>query len=232
VRKLFAATILLALGCGSVQQERFVLDLKTQSDDGQPLAGVVVYFKDRPMGESASAGELQLVVAAVTGQSLPLRFDCPKGFVAARDGVRVPLRTSGDNRYQVVLDCKPEKRKALIAIATNMANIPLFLGAEQVGVTNEFGVAHLAVARAEQDDFEIKMDTSSVPLLRPSSPVFQFKMPDHDESFIVQESFVLEEPPPPPPPAPKKKVKKKVVVKKKRPTRLEGLEKDFGTLRK
>ncbi len=223
---------LAALGCGSVQQERFVLDLKTQSDDGRPLAGVVVYFKDRPMGASASAGELQLVVAATTGQSLPLRFDCPKGYVATRDGVRVPLRTSGDNRYQVVLDCKPEKRKALVAISTNMANIPLFLGDEQIGVTNEFGVAHLAVARAEQDDFEIKMDTSSVPLLRPMSPVFQFKMPDHDESFIVQETFVLEElPPPPPPPKPKKKVKRKV-EKKKRPTRLEGLEKEFGRLRK
>lgn len=223
---------LVVIGCGSVQQEKFTLDLKTQVDDGTPLGGVVVYFKDQPVGESTDAGKLQVVVAAVTGQSLPVRFECPEGYKASRDTVRVPLRSSGENSYQVVLDCKPFVRNAVVAITTNMANIPLFIGDERVGTTNQFGVAHVALVRAEQDDFAIRMETSSIEYLRPRNPVYQFKMPGHDEAFVVQETFFLDEPPPPPP-KPKKKKKRRVKKKKKkRPTRLKGLKRDFGKLRK
>jgi hypothetical protein len=236
----FLPLILAAASCAAPQRHEFNLSMRTVSDDGLLLEGVQVFHGDQDLGTTSKSGLLYVDVEASSGSSFDVRFECPKGYVADRDHVVVPLRDAKEvaegeepkgsaNALSLTLQCRPNERKATVVVKANMANLPVRLGDTIVGKTNAEGVAYVSLQFPAKQVFELSLDTSSQSLLFPRNPHFPFVMPGRDEVFVIQESFRVVQPPPPPKIKKKKKVKKvrpEAPTKKpeiKRPVRINGV---------
>ena len=243
--KWFPLISLALIACGAQAREQFHISMQTQTDDGQNLGGVEVFHKDTQLGVSTTSGRIDVVVDAVGGSTFEVQFQCPKGFHSTRESVLVPLRNSsqiaaeesGEASYALTLECRPTKRQGVVVVNSNMENVPVKIGSTIVGHTDKKGVAHIPVTMAPKEVFEITLDTSSNPFLRPQNPQFPFMMPNHDEVFVLEEPFRLEIPPPPPPVKKtkrRKKKKKPVVVLeepiKNRPVRINSGKDQWGTI--
>ena len=104
-------------------------------------------------------------------------------------------------------------------------------------MTDQYGVAHLALNVAPSTELAVTLDTSGNPRLLPHSPTKVFAMPDHDNVFVIDESFA--EQAVAKPPAPKKHRTHEPDVpdaapEVRRPVRLEAGsgEAQWGTLRR
>ncbi len=245
ISKIYCLPLILAVAsCAAPQRHEFNIAMRTVSDDGLLLKGVQVFHGDHALGTTSESGLLNVDVEASSGSSFDVRFQCPKGYKAARDHVAVPLRDakgvadaeeaeeagSSANALSLTLQCRPNERKATIVVKANMANLPVRLGDTIVGKTNAEGIAYVSLQFPAKEVFELSLDTSSESLLFPQNPHFPFVMPSRDEVFVIQESFRVVQPPPPPPKVKKKKKKKKVkkvpAPKKpeyKRPVRVNGV---------
>lgn len=245
----------ITVGCAAPKRTEFRVQMITKSDDGEKLAGVVVHHGKQVLGTTNSAGRLDVAIEASNHSTFDVNFECPKGYAATRDHVVIPLRNAAEvaqeapvpleaeakgdspkpvkptasSAYEVTLECKPTIRKAVVVVQANMANVPIMMGKNNIGTTNEEGVAHLSLELRAEEVFELWLDTSSQSLLRPINPEFPFVMPHHDEVFVMQESFTLLDPPKVV--VKKKRKKRKKVVVKARPTQIITGKATWGSIR-
>ena len=204
------------VACAPPAVKNFQIDLFTRSDSGARLGNVEIWHGGQLLGTTTEEGQLSAEVVAADDSDFRVRFVCPEGYTAARDRAEVSLRrVSRSTAFRLVLECKPNTRNAVIVVRANVGNLPLLHDGEPVGRTDRNGIAHVALDIAEGEAFEVTLDTSFNPDLRPSHPKYAFVMPAHAEAFAVTEDFSLWTPPAPPPAPKVEKPKKKRKPKKK-----------------
>jgi len=236
------ASLLTALGlvtlvaCGGQPRSTYQVVMHTQTDDGRELADVEVFHNKQSLGTSTSSGKITIAVDATGGSTLDVQFNCPSGYNATRDNILIPLRDTGSSEYAVTLECRPDKRNAVLVVNANMANVPIRIGRDIVGETDATGTAYIALNYPPKHVFEVFLDTKTNMMLKPQTPEFPFVMPDHDEVFVLEQDFHIEQPPPPAPVVKKKRKKKKKKVEKvptkTGPVRINAGEKLWDNVKK
>ncbi len=194
------AAALIVAGCSS-KEKRSVFDVEfaAHSDDGQPLAGVVITANGNPLGTTQADGVLRTVLRARPGSMLRPRATCPEGY---REPVQpAPLRLRNfrtlevgkDDKLRVSIECRASERMVALVVNTDQrADLPVMMEGHEIGRTNAEGVAHVALRMAPNSTFRVALDTSQQAKLRPRNPIATFTVGDADSLVLFDQAFVEE----------------------------------------
>jgi hypothetical protein len=86
-----------------------------------------------------------------------------------------------------------------------LAGVPIRFRDREIARTDADGVAHVLLTMAPGTRFQLDLDTSAHPRLRPRDPTQSFEMPDADQLFVFDYQPIAS-------PAPKKKRRKRTAA--------------------
>jgi hypothetical protein len=189
-----------ALGCssGAAQTSPLPVTIGVESDPGVPLGGAQIALSERAVGVTGSDGTVRLALGGREGQSFDLSIRCPEGYRSPETPVSVTLRRLADPARVPLYkaSCRPLLRNVVVAVtADHGPNLPVkYLGGE-IARTDASGAAHILLRIAPGEQFTVTLDTSGkeAEALRPRSPVATFTVADHDEVFVFDPHFTVEE---------------------------------------
>jgi hypothetical protein len=201
----FPLALALALaGCGEDTEPppRYPFTF-TAHADGDPLTAVQVLVNEAPVGTTNAEGVLRVDLTGPPGSAVRVQAVCPAGHRSAQEAQVHTLRrvaaldpATASRGIEVTFGCPPEHRTGVVVVRTHeQPGIPVMLDGREVARTDESGAAHVRVAMAPGTTFQVMLDTRHNALLRPSSPNQSFTLPDHDEVFVLDQHFEVEEPP-------------------------------------
>jgi hypothetical protein len=216
--RLYTAIIAAAgmCACAAPKQETLhhSIVVSALSDDGAPLPGVTVTANARELGETGPAGGLVFSLTAPAGKVVELEALCPTGYRSPDDSVVLRLgrvaHVAEEDRLNVTIECRPMVRQATVLVRTpGHTDLPITLHGNEVARTDELGLAHVLLSFAPNTRFQIGIDTSGEPRLRPRNPIADFELEDLDQVFVLEQQFEQE--------LPKKRYRKRAKKKKKKP---------------
>lgn len=195
---VLAGAVICSCGETSPEIQVVMLDLVVESDPSVPLGGVRITVDGRLLGVSSASGQLRASLARELGSLVRIEHDCPEGY---RDPLEPTMLRLRDNRslresslptMEIALRCPPSKRIVLIVIrAHNGGGLPVLVDDRVVGRTNAAGVAHVSTVTAPGTELDLRLDTSTQPLLVPRNPTRLLTVPDAHELFVIDQAFEI-----------------------------------------
>jgi hypothetical protein len=195
---------LLALACSEEAEPppRYPFTFATHAD-GDPLPAVQVLVNEQPVGTTNAEGLLRVDLTGPPGAQVRVQAVCPAGHRDAEGAQVHNLRrvqaidpAVSARGIEVSFGCPPEHRSGVVVVRTHdQVGVPVMLDGREVARTDESGAAHVQVAMAPGTIFQVRLDTQHNAMLRPTSPSQSFTLPDHDEVFVYDQHFDVEEPP-------------------------------------
>ena len=213
---LASATLGLALAAMSACEtaplvHRYHVVLVARTDTGEPLAGVGFDANGKHLGATGTGGGLALDLEAAEGKLLRIATRCPDGYRTSTAETELHMRGgAGGAPLTMSAECRPRTRRVVVMVRTpHLAGAPVRFRDREVARTDVDGVAHVALEMAPGTRFQLALDTSAWPRLRPRDPTAAFVAGDAEQVFV----FDYRPPPPPsrrkrrrraPPPGPVK----------------------------
>lgn len=200
MRPALGLALLLAAGCAEPAQ-RYPVVIMVQTDDGQPLENVLVYFKSTLAGKTDAEGKLLRNILGKEGEEVPVTAEVPKGYrVAEGTHKAVVLRRLLDidgrvRPLQHTVKLAPLERRYVVLVRAGVVGLPVeAFGAEKT-VTNERGVAMFVYGGASGDELTVRLNTEGHPELRPQNPSATFLLAPRPEAYVFNQKFSLYKPP-------------------------------------
>ena len=223
MRRALAIGIVALAACEAAPASPpFALAFHAANDRGQALAGVAIAVAGREVGVTDARGDLVVEGGFAEGSAASLAARCPAGFLAAEMIESITFRrfqpissAAPDAPLEVSLVCPRERRvAALVVRAGGRGGLPVLVDGARRAVTDESGIAHLALEVAPSDAVRVVLDTSGEPRLRPQKPQTTFTMGDVDDVWVMDQRFEAKREPTrrrrrsaPPPEPPKRPIR-------------------------
>lgn len=198
---------------------RYRVLVVAQTDAGVPLPGVAIEANGRALGATGPGGGLEVDLRAPEGKLLRIATACPPGWRAAEPVHELRLRriAADDGRLTVTAECRPPERRAVVVVRTpGLAGVPILHRDREIGRTDRDGVAHLLLTMAPGTRFQLALDTSAHPRLRPRNPTQAFVVEDADALLTFDYQPIADKP------APRKR-KKRRAAEPTGPIRIESV---------
>lgn len=209
-RRSMAALIALAsVGACALEQEasapeRYPVQLRALSEEGEPLEGVEMLVSGQLLGATDARGRLLVQLPGQEGRQVTFEARCPKGSDRRGEPGSLRLRKLSGPPPEVELTCGRSKRvAALIVSAPGFADLPVLSHDREVARTDASGTAHVLLEGEPSTPLRVVLDTGARPRVIPPSPHKDIQIAARDE--IVVFAPELTELPPPPPPRKRKK---------------------------
>lgn len=196
-----ALCLLAAVGCNQTvtQNSSYAVLVRAVDDLGRPLADVQLSAAGQALGATDAQGQRALSMPGVEGQRVDLVASCPVSYTGPRERpafllkrTRAPQGSSSEQPIEVNLTCDSTNHVALVALQTGQGNLPIMLRGQVVGQTSELGTAHVMLREPAGSSFQLTLDTSSRPELRPESPTHVFTVTHQDAFSVWDQPFELE----------------------------------------
>jgi hypothetical protein len=97
-----------------------------------------------------------------------------------------------DKPIEVSLTCDAKDHVALVAIETGQAGLQIMSHGQVLAQTSELGTAHVMLREAAGKSFQLLLDTSAKPELRPESPTRTFTVTQKDSFSVWDQPFEAE----------------------------------------
>jgi hypothetical protein len=185
---------MIAIACHPPKPlHRFKIVVSALSDDGIALANVRVAVNGSEVGLTGEEGGLAIKLLSHEGQVVRVQASCPEGYRAPPEPTLLQLhafeRQDRVNTLRVTSTCKPKTRTAAVLVrAPGWGGLPIRLLGNVVGHTDDTGVAHLLLEKlSPATRFQLTLDTSRHPRLRPISPTQTFAIEDADRLFVFEQ---------------------------------------------
>jgi hypothetical protein len=180
------------------------VSLFVDADPGVPLAGAVVTRGERRLGESDATGEVAIEARGAEGSLLIVRVSCPDGYASPSEPLSIVLRSiaESDRRPEYRARCELSLRTVVVAVRTDQGvSLPLLYLGREVARTDDAGAAHFMLEGPPDDGFELTLDTSAQPSLRPQNPSARFQVAERDDVLVFSQKFQVPPRRKPAPPA-------------------------------
>jgi hypothetical protein len=185
-----AAFSLGCSGAGATPAIEAKVNVRAQTSDGAPLAGVLLEAGSR-QAVSAADGAAYLTLSGTEGERREVSITCPDDYEAPADPLIVSIRRSADaaHAYRYEVACAPLRRSIVVVTrAVNGADLPILHLGSPIGRTNEAGIAHSWVSLPAGESLRLVLDTEGRDLL-PRNPSFDFPAVDRDEIVTINQTF-------------------------------------------
>jgi hypothetical protein len=227
--KYFLIPVLLTAACSASPppEARYELEFQASDDRGDPVEGLTVAIGETRIGNTDARGLLRAEVNASKGERFPLHAPCPGDYLESDAPGHVVFRDTrglaGARSTTIRLEIQCARRDrvaALLVHADGQAGMPILIDGLPHGHTGTGGYAHLRLDMQPGEQFEVALDSSDHPKLRPINPRRTMTLGAEDDLFVFDPVFVEVEPPKKKRRRRKKKVEEPVIVKK-RPIRID-----------
>ena len=184
-----------AIGCVQSPAENagFAVLVRATDEVGKPLPGVQLSASGQALGLTDALGQHALRMPGVEGERVDLGATCPQGYTGPRERPAFLLKRMRDAQgelsdlpIEVGLTCNATEHAALVAVQSGQPSLPILLRGEEIGQTSELGASHVLVREPVGKAFQLTLDTSSRPELRPANPTKLFVV-THQDAFTVWE---------------------------------------------
>jgi hypothetical protein len=191
---LFVSVLCVACsGDDAVPSAGYPVLVRAVDDLGKPLPGVQLSAAERALGVSDARGELAFSLPGAEGQRVDLTAACPQNYAGPRERpafllkrVRDAKGEPSDRPIDVSLTCDATSHVAVVALQTGQAGLPVMLRGQVVAQTSDVGTAHVMLREPVGNSFQLTLDTSARPELRPENPTRLFAV-THQDAFSVWE---------------------------------------------
>ena len=193
-------------GCGEPPPPpTFPMTFVVVSDPGVPLAGVAITASQAPIGVTGPDGMLRVELTGPEGSPVPIGATCPEGYRTPTDLPTITLRqvvsldpNAPARGLQVSIACPPTQRHGVVIVRAAgdapQPDLPVLVDGREVARTDASGVAHVSLAMAPHQSFQVQLATAANPTLRPQDPRTSFVFSDSDDFFVFDQSFEVQRP--------------------------------------
>jgi hypothetical protein len=194
---------LLLIACGEDEPPpRYPVTFEATSDH-RPLEGVVLSVGQQVLGQTDADGVLHVDLTGPEGARVPITAQCPEGHRSPESLPEIVLRpvisldpAAAARGIELSVPCPPDRRVAVVMVRTDgQADLPVYVDGRERARTDASGAAHVRLAMAPDTTFQVRLATTTRPLLRPQEPSMAFTLPDADQVFVFDQQFQVEEPP-------------------------------------
>ncbi len=197
--KWLALVLLVALaGCAEAEplSTHYQLQFDAFDDRGKAISGVGVAVGETKIGTTTSTGILRVEVNASKGERFPLHMTCPENYAKSETPEHIVFRDTkglaGEEhaRIHVKLECARLKRvAALLVHADGRPGLPILIDGVEQGRTGPGGFAHLRLDLPPGSQFQVGIDSSEHPSLRPIDPKRTMTQGTEDGLFVFDPVF-------------------------------------------
>jgi hypothetical protein len=193
---LACAALATHAACSARRAERgYDFLVRVTSGPDRPVAGATVLQKGAPVGVSGEDGLIHLRTTGSEGQMLAFRVSCPEGHTSPSEPLSIVLRRLRERTRspEYAAHCAPTLRTLVVVVrAENAAALPIRHLGNEVGRTDEQGVAHVLLRAPPDESIELVLDTSGHPRLRPQLPTARFDVGPQDALHLFEQRFEWE----------------------------------------
>lgn len=172
------------------------LRIAVQSDDGVPISGASISIAGQIAGNSDIEGELAVVLRQPEGARIELKAQCPAGYTGGQSRTvtlrNVSALAEGGKRPVVRerLSCNPIRRALVLLVSSEgQPDLPVVVDGVPEGQTNAQGFAHTRLSGKPGTTFQVTLDTSANPHLRPQNPTRSFTLSSEDTLLAFVQEF-------------------------------------------
>lgn len=209
-----ALIVIVSIACSQESGLRqYEIEFVGKTNNGEPLPNLTIVADGKELGMTDKTGKLSISVSGNDGQRIDLAASCPDGFRGPTEQPKLVLRTfesvdpTSNKRTTLEVICTATERYAVIAVKTQIPNIPILFQGENIAKTSETGVAHAMLKLPIDSNVRLELDTRLRPDLRPQNPSRIFSI-EKEDTFMVWNQELKEE---------KKKITKKIRKKRVEP---------------
>lgn len=175
----------------------FSMFVRVEGDPGQAVPGAVVARSNKVLGTTGADGRAMLTVSGAEGETFDVTVSCPEGFTSPPRPVGVRLTRFADRTRipEYAVACPPRLRRVVVAVrAENGPHLPVLYLNRAVARTDASGAAHVALDVPPGAQFQLTLDTTESPRLKPPSPSRPFTVGGRDDILLFEQKFDVERP--------------------------------------
>jgi hypothetical protein len=166
----------------------FEVTIQVRNDGGEPLENALIALGPT-QGRSDASGSFQATLSAEAKQLLELSVECPEGY-RAPERIR-PLRLQRvqslsptslhPERIERSVVCTALEHAVVVVVnAAGAEGLPLLVDGTTRGDLDSQGVSHLLLEGPTDTSFDVSIDTSARPALRPENPSLTVSVAEAD----------------------------------------------------
>ncbi len=192
--------VLAACGPDSALPKSYAFTLRAEGYPGEPMAEVRLQRGGQVVATSDADGFAAFALAGDEGQHLELNVACPEGTTVFEKDLTTTLRAYEGGRVpELLARCAPNEHElTVVALLENGVALPIRHRLKTLAVTDRDGIAHFTLRGKPGETFELVIDTSAQPGLRPASPSASLTIGGREDAHVLERSFVLPNPAPRP----------------------------------
>jgi hypothetical protein len=179
------------------------LQVTVNTEAGVPLRGATLRVNERDIGSTNATGELHFTSMAPEGSVLTLSVRCPSGFESVGAPIAVAVRrltalagSHAPPSLRQRLVCHSTAQTSVVVVSADQPDLPVLIDGSALATTNEDGIAHVSVRGKPEASFEIALDTTAHPELRPQNPSRHFTLGKAAQIFKFLQPLKSEKPHP------------------------------------
>ncbi|GEM_PF-1236349 len=195
---LLALTV--AAGCERSAVEAFPVSVLVVDDQADPVAGARVDGAG-VHGVTDSGGRFSVAISGKVGESIAMKLTCPATHTPEPSVAPLELRAlygmQGEGAIKSIeyqAKCLRKTRSVVLAIQAH-EGLPVSINGQKSGIVGANGVFYTALEVSPETDFDVKLDTSQAPTLRPQNPSRVFHVTE-DDVLVFAQVFQEEKPKP------------------------------------
>ncbi len=189
-----------AAGCERSTVVSFPVSVLILDDQADPVSGAHLDGAG-VHGVTDSVGRFNVAVSGKVGESITMKLTCPVTHTPEPSVAPLELRAlygmQGEGaikRIEYQAKCLRKTRSVVLAIQAH-EGLPVSINGQKSGVVGASGVFYTALEVAPETDFDVKLDTSQAPTLRPQNPSRVFHVTE-DDVLVFAQVFQEEKPKP------------------------------------
>jgi hypothetical protein len=171
----------------------FAVAVTVQGDPATPLAAASVIVHGVALGATDAAGKAVVRLRGAEGDTIPLWVRCPADYTSPATPLNVTLRRLGEASPtpSYTVTCPPELRDVVVAVRTNVPDLPVLYLRNEVARTDASGAAHVALRLRPGERFELLLSTAGdgKETLLPQNPTAVFVAKDEDQVLAFDQHF-------------------------------------------
>lgn len=186
---------LLLPGCGPILGEPPVFDfpciVRVRVDAYTPIEAAVITMSGQASTTNES-GEATLRPRGHEGERREVTVRCPDGFQSPTAPLVVFLHRmqEAQSRPRYEAKCTPLRRSVVLAVRIGHGpGLPITYLGRTIARTDADGVGHAVLKLSAGEPFQIRVDTSSAPLLIPQNPIMDFPGGEGDELVLLEQDL-------------------------------------------
>lgn len=177
----------------------FFVYVRVEGDPGTPLPGATVSRGSKLLATAGPDGRAMLTLNGNDGDNIDVVVKCPETFQSPTKPTAIKLTRFSDAKRvpEYLVSCPPMFRHVVVAVrAENGANLPVKYLDREVARTDASGAAHFVLDLAPGGQFQVALDTTESPKIKPQNPARVFSVGQADAVMVFDQKFAVERPVP------------------------------------